>query len=308
MKKKLPIIAIILIFIIGLGIMSYPLVSSMINNSKFKDGMNDYTETVKKLDKKDYTKLFKSAKKYNHSLTQTSIITDPFDEEAYKAIGAHYNDVLNVDGKGLIGYVVVPRIDVNLPIYHGSSKKVLEKGAGHLQNTSMPIGGKSTHAVISAHTGFPDQTFFDNLTDLVKGDIFYIKVLDKTLAYKVDQIKVVLPEDTNDLRIIPDEDHVTLLTCTPYGINTHRLLVRGVCTKYVPEEVAKNKVVKQAPFEKCFYFLGYKIPYWVAGAVIGGFVLLVVIIVLIAVRKNKKKSSLKHIDDNSEKKVESDEK
>ena len=264
MKKKLPIIAIILIFIIGLGIMSYPLVSSMINNSKFKDGMNDYTETVKTLDKKDNTKLFKSAKKYNHSLTQTSIITDPFDEEAYKAIGAHYNDVLNVDGKGLIGYVVVPRIDVNLPIYHGSSKKVLEKGAGHLQNTSMPIGGKSTHAVISAHTGFPDQTFFDNLTDLVKGDIFYIKVLDKTLAYKVDQIKVVLPEDTNDLRIIPNEDHVTLL--------------------------------------------GYKIPYWVAGAVIGGFVLLVVIIVLIAVRKNKKKSSLKHIDDNSEKKVESDEK
>lgn len=308
MKKKLPIIAIILIFIIGLGIMSYPLVSSMISNSKFKDGMNDYTETVKKLDKKDNTKLFKSAKKYNHSLTQTSIITDPFDEEAYKAIGAHYNDVLNVDGKGLIGYVVVPRIDVNLPIYHGSSKKVLEKGAGHLQNTSMPIGGKSTHAVISAHTGFPDQTFFDNLTDLVKGDIFYIKVLDKTLAYKVDKIKVVLPEDTNDLRIIPNEDHVTLLTCTPYGINTHRLLVRGVRTKYVPEKVAKNKLVKQAPFEKCFYFLGYKIPYWVAGAVIGGFVLLVVIIVLIAVRKNKKKSSLKHIDDNSEKKVESDEK
>ena len=223
-------------------------------------------------------------------------------------IGAHYNDVLNVDDKGLIGYVVVPRIDVNLPIYHGSSKKVLEKGAGHLQNTSMPIGGKSTHAVISAHTGFPDQTFFDNLTDLVKGDIFYIKVLDKTLAYKVDQIKVVLPEDTNDLRIIPGEDHVTLLTCTPYGINTHRLLVRGVRTKYVPEEVAKNKVVKQAPFEKCFYFLGYKIPYWTAGAIIGGFVLLVVIIVLIAVRKNKKKSSLKHIDDNSEKKVESNEK
>ena len=308
MKKKLPVIAIILIFIIGLGIMSYPLVSSMINNSKFKDGMNDYTETVKKLDKKDYSKLYKSAKKYNHSLTQTSIITDPFDEEAYKAIGAHYNDVLNVDGKGLIGYVVVPRIDVNLPIYHGSSKKVLEKGAGHLQNTSMPIGGKSTHAVISAHTGFPDQTFFDNLTDLVKGDIFYIKVLDTTLAYKVDQIKVVLPEDTNDLRIIPSEDHVTLLTCTPYGINTHRLLVRGVRTKYVPEEVAKNKVVKQAPFEKCFYFLGYKIPYWTAGAIIGGFVLLVVIIVLIAVRKNKKKSSLKHIDDNSEKKVESNEK
>ena len=122
--------------------------------------------------------------------------------------------------------------------------------------------------------------------------------------------KVVLPEDTNDLRIIPSEDYVTLLTCMHLdGINTHRLLVRGERAKYVPEEVAKNKVVKQAPFEKCFYFLGYKIPYWAAGAVIGGFVLfLVVIIVLIAVRKNKKKSSLKHIDDNSEKKVESYEK
>lgn len=308
MKKKLPVIAIILIFLIGLGVMSYPLVSSMINNSKFKDGMNDYKEIVKKIDKKDYSKFFLDAKKYNKSLTATSIITDPFDEEAYKAIGAHYNDVLNVDGNGLIGYVVVPRIDVNLPIYHGSSKKVLEKGAGHLQNTSMPIGGKSTHAVISAHTGFPDQTFFDNLTDLVKGDIFYIKVLDKTLAYKVDQIKVVLPEETQDLRIIPYEDHVTLLTCTPYGVNTHRLLVRGVRTKYVPEEVAKAKEVKQAPFEKCFYFLGYKIPYWAAGAVIGGFVLLVVIVVLIVLRKSKKKSKSKHIDDNSEKKVESNEK
>ena len=308
MKKKLPIIAIILIFVIGLGIMSYPLVSSMINNSNFREGMNDYTQAVKEIKKEDYSKFFADANKYNKSLTTTSIITDPFDEKAYKAIGARYNNVLDVDGKGLIGYVVVPRIDVNLPIYHGSSKKVLENGAGHLRNTSMPIGGKSTHAVISAHTGFPDQTFFDNLTDLVKGDVFYIKVLDKTLAYKVDQIKVVLPEDTNDLRIIPGEDHVTLLTCTPYGINTHRLLVRGVRTKYVPEEVAKNKVVKQAPFEKCFYFLGYKISYWTAGAIIGGFVLLVVIIVLIAVRKNKKKSSLKHIDDNSEKKVESNEK
>lgn len=308
MKKKLPVIAIILVFIVGLGIMSYPLVSSMINNSKVRADSANYSKIVDNLNKKDYSKFFKDARKYNKSLTKTAIITDPFDEDAYKAIGAHYNDVLNIDGKGLIGYVKIPRIDVELPIKHGTSKSVLDNYAGHLQNTSMPIGGKSTHSVISAHTGVPGRTFFDNLTELVKGDIFYIKVLDKTLTYKVDQIKVVLPEDTNDLRIIPNEDHVTLLTCTPYGINTHRLLVRGVRTKYVPEEVAKNKLVKQAPFEKCFYFLGYKIPYWVAGAVIGGFVLLVVIIVLIAVRKNKKKSSLKHIDDNSEKKVESDEK
>lgn len=266
---------------------------------------------VKSIKKEDYSDILKSAKKYNKSLTATSIITDPFDEEAYKAIGANYNKVLDVDGNGLIGYVVVPRIDVNLPIYHGSSKNVLEKGAGHLQNTSMPIGGSSTHSVISAHTGFPDQTFFDNLTDLVEGDIFYIKVLDKTLAYKVDQIKVVLPEETEDLRIIPYEDHVTLLTCTPYGVNTHRLLVRGVRTKYVPEEQAKAKTVKQAPFEKCFYFLGYKIPYWVAGAVIAGFVLLVVVIVVVSLRKSKKKNQSKHkaVDDvsNNDEKVNSDE-
>lgn len=295
MKKKLPIIAIVLIFVIGLGIMSYPLVSSMINNSNFREGMNDYTQAVKEIKKEDYSKFFADANKYNKSLTTTSIITDPFDEKAYKAIGARYNNVLNVDGKGLIGYVIIPRIDVNLPIYHGSSKKVLENGAGHLRNTSMPIGGKSTHAVISAHTGFPDQTFFDNLTDIVKGDVFYIKVLDKTLAYKVDQIKVVLPEETENLRIIPYEDHVTLLTCTPYGVNTHRLLVRGVRTKYIPEEQAKAKEIKQAPFEKCFYFLGYKIPYWVAGLFIVGFVLVVAIIVIVIVRKNNKRAKKKKV-------------
>lgn len=287
MKQKLLTFVVLLIFIVGIGVMSYPYLSAMINNSKLRDGMNDYENIVSSRDIKDYSKFIKRAKKYNKSLSETNVITDPFDEEAYKAIGAGYEKVLNVDGKGLIGYVIIPKIDVELPIYHGTSKKILEKGAGHLQNTSMPIGGKSTHAVISAHSGFPEQTFFDYLTDLETGDIFYIRVLNKTLAYKVDQIKVVLPEETQDLRIVPNEDHVTLLTCTPYGINTHRLFVRGVRTKYVPPETNPG-VTRQSPFERCFYFFGVKIPYWVAAAIVAGFVLLTVITVIIALKRGKR--------------------
>lgn len=302
MKQKIFTIAIILVFVVGIGIMSYPLVSSMINNSKVDDQVEEYSKLVTdiKSNKEDYSDFFKKAKIYNNSLNSKVIITDPFDEEAYRSIGANYNKVLNVNGKGLMGFVEIPKIDVNLPVYHGTSSKILENYAGHLKNTSMPVGGKGTHAVISAHTGLPDKVFFDNLTDLIKGDIFYMKVLDKTLTYRIDQIKVVLPDETQDLRIIPGEDHVTLLTCTPYGVNTHRLLVRGVRTKYIPADDDSIPIANQTPFEKAFYFMGCKFPYWAVGAVLAGFVLLVVIIVIIIVRKNKKKNSVerKHISDN----------
>ena len=166
---------------------------------------------------------------------------------------------------------------------------MLSKGVGHLQNTSFPVGGENTHSVISAHSGFPGETFFDYLTDLEEGDEFYIQVLDRKLKYVVDQIKVVLPDETDDLRIETGEDYVTLLTCTPYSINTHRLLVRGTRVEF--DEVAEP-IEPPAPLRvknDYLFFLGYRIPYWVAASVIIGFVFLVVIIVIIKIRKSRKK-------------------
>ncbi|MDD6644575.1 MAG: class C sortase [Oscillospiraceae bacterium] len=288
MKKKIGLIFVILLFVVGIGIMSYPMISAMINNHALAQESRVYYNTVKNMDNKRYRELLSQAKSYNESLTDNVIITDPFDEEAYRKIGANYEKTLDVDGKGLIGYVEIPKISVNLPIYHGTSEKILQKGAGHLQNTSLPIGGKSTHSVISAHTGMPTATMFDYLTEMKKGDAFYIRVIGKTLKYQVDQIKVVLPEKTQDLHIVKGEDHITLLTCTPYGLNTHRLLVRGV---RVPMDKSDDEqTVQQATFRDGYmYLFGYRIPYWVVTIVIVGFVILVATIVFAVVRKNKKK-------------------
>ena len=164
MKKKIGLIFVVLLFVLGIGIMSYPMISAMINNYALAQSSEVYYNTVKNMDNKRYKELLSQAKNYNESLTDNVIITDPFDEEAYRKIGANYEKTMDVDGKGMIGYVEIPKISVNLPIYHGTSEEVLQKGAGHLQNTSFPIGGKSTHSVISAHTGMPTATMFDYLT------------------------------------------------------------------------------------------------------------------------------------------------
>jgi sortase A len=302
MKKKLPILIVAVIFLAGVIIMSYPLISSVTNNLVSRSQAQEYTETVKLMSSEKTLQLFEQAESYNNSLTNNVIITDPFDEEAYEKIGAYYQNSLNVDGNGLIGYIDIPKINVYLPINHGTSSEVLAHSAGHLQNTSLPIGGESTHAVISAHSAYPGETFFDYLTDLEVGDEFYVHVLDRTLKYEVDQIKVVLPEETDDLRIVRGEDYVTLLTCTPYSINTHRLLVRGKRVEYDDSQyVTTGSSI--AAFEDYLYFLGYKIPYWVAAVVIVCVVGIVIFAVVFALRRNKRKrSAQKHgaKDENSE--------
>ena len=172
--------------------MSYPLVSSAINNYVSRSRVKEYTDRVAQMPSEKTQKMFEEAAKYNNSLSNNMIITDPFDEKAFQKIGANYEKTLNIDDNGLIGYI---------------------------QNTSLPVGGASTHSVISAHSGFPGETFFDYLTDMKVGDEFYVHILDRTLKYEVDQIEVVLPSEINSLRIVDGEDLVTLLTCTPYGIN-----------------------------------------------------------------------------------------
>lgn len=298
MKRKLAIFGIILIFIAGIGIMSYPLVSSVINNIDSRNHVEEYTKTTKQMSSEETLEKFKQAEEYNHSLTNNVIITDPFDEKAYKKIGANYENALNVDGNGLIGYIDIPKINVYLPIYHGTTEKILAKGAGHLQNTSLPVGGESTHSVISAHTAYPGETFFDYLTDMQEGDEFYVHVLDRVLKYEVDSIKVVLPEETDDLRVIRGEDHVTLLTCTPYSINTHRLLVRGKRVAYDDSKYITTGASAASFGDDGIFFLGYKIPYWAAALIVVGFVALVVIAVIISLRRSKKKK--RHADNNKE--------
>lgn len=299
MKRKLAVCGIVLIFLAGIGVLSYPLVSSVINNYVSRSSVEEYTKKVAQLPDQKTGKLIEEAKKYNNSLSNNLILTDPFDQEAFQKIGADYQKVLNINDDGLIGYIDIPKINVYLPIYHGTDSEVLAKGAGHLQNTSLPVGGESTHSVISAHSAYPCETFFDYLTDMQVGDEFYIHILDRTLKYQVDQIEVILPEEVNSLRIVKGEDLVTLLTCTPYSVNTHRLLVRGKRVEYDDTKYAETGV-SLASFDNGYiFFLGYKIPYVVAGVVIATFVAVVVFVIVLIVKRSRKKA--KSESDNREK-------
>ena len=287
MKKVTPIIIIILFFLIGVGVLSYPLVSSVINNIDMRNAQGDYVEKAKSMEPAKIRKMFAEANTYNQSLISNMILTDPFDEEAYKKIGERYTKVFNAGSDGLMGYIKIPKINVNLPIYHGTSLEVLSKGAGHLENTSLPVGGKGTHSVISAHSAYPTQTFFDYLTEIKEGDSFYIYVLDRVLKYEVDQIKVVLPNDTSNLYIEHDKDYMTLVTCTPYSINTHRLLVRGKRVHYDPDENVEIGAVSGG--EGLLFFFGYRLSYWTIGGIIVGFLFFVVIVVVLLVMLNRRR-------------------
>lgn len=200
-----------------------------------------HDQAVSDLSADNYEKLWKEAEEYNAEHPVNSIV-DAFDEEEDYEPTHPYDEVLDPNGDGLMGSIEIPRIQAKLAIYHGLSKNVLEKGAGHVEGTSLPIGGPGTHAVLAAHRGLPSAKLFTDLDQIEKGDIFILHILGKNLAYKVDQIKTVLPSETEELDIVEGEDHVTLVTCTPYGVNTHRLLVRGIRTEYVKKEEADNTI------------------------------------------------------------------
>lgn len=299
MKRKIAIFSIIIIFVLGIGVMSYPLISSFVNNIASRSQATEYKKSVAQMPDEETEKLINEAKDYNKNMSGKIILTDPFDAEAYQKIGVEYQNTLKINDEGLMGYIDVPKINVYLPIYHGTSPETLAKGAGHLQNTSLPVGGESSHSVISAHSAFPGETFFDYLTDMQEGDEFFVHILDKTLKYEVDQISVVLPEEVDKLRIVNGGDYVTLLTCTPYTINTHRLLVRG---KRVPYDDTKylETGASVASFDSSgIFFLGYKIPYWAAFVSIIVFIALVVFLVVFFVKPSNKRKKSKS-DNNAE--------
>lgn len=240
MKKRVVKIILIIGFIAGLAISLYPLVSNMYAKRSQMDVINEYQKEVADSDEEKIAQEKELALTYNRKLNQTVILSDPFDPNAISMADEQYYEILNFTNDGVMGYIKIPRIGVNLPIYHGTDQEHMLKGVGHLVGTSLPIGGVDSHAVLSAHSGLSSADLFTNLVDLEKGDLFYIYVLDEVLAYEVNNIKVVKPTETDDLRITKGEDYVTLVTCTPFGINSHRLLVRGHRVEYNPDDEKKE--------------------------------------------------------------------
>lgn len=227
----------ILIVLLGFALLSYPFISNYMFEKSAGSTIESYKKQSKTYDQKQKDKAFQEAKEYNQDLTRSAVqLTDPFKAKKSDGETMVYNNILNLDQSGVMGYLEIPCISVNLPIYHGTDAEILERGVGHLAASSIPVGGKSTHSVLTGHTGLSSAKLFTDLTEMKKEDLFFIHVLDRTLAYKVDQISVVRPEDTRKLQIVKGKDYVTLVTCTPYGVNDHRLLVRGVRTKYVKKQ------------------------------------------------------------------------
>lgn len=227
----------ILIVLFGFALLLYPFISNYMFEKSAGSTIESYKKQSKTYDQKQKEKALKEAKEYNQDLTRSAVqLTDPFKAKKSDGETMVYNNILNLDQSGVMGYLEIPCISVNLPIYHGTDAEILERGVGHLAASSLPIGGKSTHSILTGHTGLSSAKLFTDLTEMKKEDLFFIHVLDRTLAYKVDQISVVRPEDTRKLQIVKGKDYVTLVTCTPYGVNDHRLLVRGVRTKYVKKQ------------------------------------------------------------------------
>ena len=219
-KNKIGILLVLMLFIGVCGLL-YPSVSQYWNSKTQTQAVENYREILASLKPEDYDAFFEEAEKYNSQLNELNFpLTD-----YYKLKG--YNDILNVSGTGLMGYLSISKLGVELPLYHGISAEVLNVACGQLEGTSLPIGGENTHCVLSAHRGLPHAKLFTELDKMEVGDTFTITVLNRTITYQVDQIKVVLPNETDDVQIVAGEDLCTLLTCTPYGINSHRLLVRG---------------------------------------------------------------------------------
>ena len=233
MKKKgnhLITILLVLIFLLGLSLLLYPAVSDYWNSKHQTRAIAVYSEEVSGLDENQYQALWEAAAAYNASLLERDNAYLLTEEQK-----AAYEQLLNVSGLGIMGYIEIPSIDCSLPIYHGTEDSVLQIAIGHLEWSSLPVGGESTHCVLSGHRGLPSAKLFTNLDKLQEGDVFLLRVLDEVLTYEVDQILIVEPQETGALRIVEGEDLCTLVTCTPYGINTHRLLVRGHRIENAPE-------------------------------------------------------------------------
>lgn len=267
-------IILVAIFFVGLSLLLYPTVSDFWNEKRQSQAIINYDDLIVDLTPEDYTELFLKADVYNQKIRNMSF---PFLN--HKNIADEYNSTLDVNGDGMMGYITIEKIKVQLPIYHGTSDKVLNSAVGHVEGSSLPVGGESTHSVLSAHRGLPSAKLFTNLDKVEVGDIFTIRILDKTITYQVDRILIVPPEDTDNLNIVQGEDYCTLVTCTPYGINTHRMLVRGIRIENIEPDRVINVITE-----------AYRIdPMLVTPAVAAPMLGLLLIYLIIKSSKDKKK-------------------
>ncbi|MBR0122045.1 MAG: class C sortase [Clostridia bacterium] len=274
MKKHLSTVILVLVFLAGLGLVMYPTVSDLVNKAHQSVAIDDYEKKISNMTKDDFHKILEDARLYNHTITTNEFPRNESDLEG----NDEYKAAVNPSGNGMIGYLKIDSIKLRIPIYHTTKESVLQKAVGHIPTTSLPVGGKGTHAVLTGHRGLPSARLFTDLDKVRTGDIFYIYVLDDILAYKVDLIKTVLPAQVNDLQIVPGKDYVTLVTCTPYGINTHRLIVRGERVPYeeaVEQQKTVEPVVGKLPQEQI--------------AVLAVAPVLVLLLIIILILKKKKR-------------------
>ena len=232
-------------FLLALGLTLYPVISNYVNQKYASKIQTAYQEVMEQVEDAVLREAKEQVDIYNHSLIPGA--TEAYSQEGLLAAATDYDSQLNLAGNGIMGYVEIPKISVNLPIYHGTENDSLERGIGHLLGSSLPVGGESTHSILSGHSGMAGQKMFTDLEQLTTWDVFYLHVLDETLAYQVVEINTVLPYDTSLLGIVPVEDLCTLITCTPYGVNTHRLLVRGSRIPYEEAVALADEITEQAP-------------------------------------------------------------
>ena len=275
MKKKnnnWTTVFLVLLLLAGVSLLLYPSLSDYWNSMHKTRAIASYAETVSQLDTAQYDEMWKAAQDYNRSLAQRETEFALTDEQK-----AAYESLLDVSGLGVMGYIEIPEIDCSLPIYHGTEESVLQVAVGHLEWSSLPVGGEGTHCVLSGHRGLPSAKLFTNLDKLAVGDTFLLRVLDEVLTYEVDQILIVEPEQVDALGIVPGEDYCTLVTCTPYGINTHRLLVRGHRVENTPEAARMHVTADATQFD----------PLLVAPVLAIPVLLLLLIILLLPKRQSK---------------------
>lgn len=275
MKKKnnnWTTVFLVLLLLAGVSLLLYPSLSDYWNSMHQTRAIASYAETVSQLDTAQYDEMWKAAQDYNRSLAQRETAFALTDEQK-----AAYESLLDVSGLGVMGYIEIPEIDCSLPIYHGTEESVLQVAVGHLEWSNLPVGGEGTHCVLSGHRGLPSAKLFTNLDKLAVSDTFLLRVLDEVLTYEVDQILIVEPEQVDALGIVPGEDYCTLVTCTPYGINTHRLLVRGHRVENTPEAARMHVTADATQFD----------PLLVAPALAIPVLLLLLMILLVPKRRRK---------------------
>ena len=245
-KKHLVSLLFGMIFFAGIGIVSYPTISNWNNQRHASKAVAEYQNEVQEIEEEDYTALWNAAQEHNQKICQAGSLSAALKMENEDGQET-YKSLLSISYNHVMGVIRIPKINVSMPIYHTTDDAVIQVAAGHYVGSSLPVGGKGTHCILSGHRGLPSARLFTDLDQLVEGDEFYLDVLGNTLAYQVENIQIVLPEKVESLNVDPDKDFVTLVTCTPYGINTHRLLVRGERIPYIPEEEEEEKPIPILP-------------------------------------------------------------